>query len=60
MLSAGNSNRKQKDNVEVNTREMRYTDMNWVLLAQDRNQWHYFVMTMKELWIPTVTQKPLE
>jgi hypothetical protein len=40
------------DNVKIDLRETRWDGMNWIDLAQDRDQWMVLVSTVKNLWIP--------
>jgi hypothetical protein len=33
-------------------KEIRYGDVNWIHLAQDRDQWWVLVNTVMNLWVP--------
>jgi hypothetical protein len=40
------------DNIKMNIREIELGGMNWIDLAQDRNQWRALVNTAMELRVP--------
>jgi hypothetical protein len=41
-----------KDNVNVDLREIKCVGMDWINLAQDRDQWRAVVNTMMKLLVP--------
>jgi hypothetical protein len=36
----------------MDLREMKWGGMDWIDLAQDRNQWRAIVNMVKNLWVP--------
>jgi hypothetical protein len=40
------------DNIKVDLRETEWNGMNWIDLAQNRNQWRAFVNTVMNLRVP--------
>jgi hypothetical protein len=40
------------DNIEMRLREIEWGDMDWVELAQDRDQWRVLVNTVMNLHVP--------
>jgi hypothetical protein len=36
----------------MDLREIEWDDMDWIELAQDRDQWRALVNTVKKLWVP--------
>jgi hypothetical protein len=40
------------DNIKMNLRERGWDGMDWIDLAQDRDQWRALVNTVMNLWIP--------
>jgi hypothetical protein len=40
------------DNIEMNLRELGWRDMDWIDLAQDRDQWSALMNTVMNFWIP--------
>jgi hypothetical protein len=40
------------DNIKMDLREMGWDDMDWIHVAQDRDQWRDLVNTVKNLWVP--------
>jgi hypothetical protein len=46
------SRRKREDNVKIDLRETGWGGMNWIPLAQDRDQWISLVNTVMNLWGP--------
>jgi hypothetical protein len=48
----GRPRRRWKDNFKVDLREIGWGGMDWIALAQDRNQWRAFVNTVMNLRVP--------
>jgi hypothetical protein len=48
----GRGRRRWEDNVRMDLREMGWSGMDWIDLAQDRNQWRAFVDTVMNLRVP--------
>jgi hypothetical protein len=48
----GRTRRKWKDNIKLDLREIRIDVVNWIQLAQDRDQWRAFVNTVMNLRVP--------
>jgi hypothetical protein len=46
----GRPRRRWVDNFKI--REIGWVGMNWVDLAQDRDQWSAFVNTVMNIWVP--------
>jgi hypothetical protein len=40
------------DNIKMDLREIGWDDMDWLALAQDRNQWRALVNTVMNLQVP--------
>jgi hypothetical protein len=40
------------DNIEMDLREIGWGDMDWIDLAEDRDQWKSLVSTVMSLWVP--------
>jgi hypothetical protein len=40
------------DNIKMDLREIEWDGMNWIKLAQDRDQWRALVNTVVNLWVP--------
>jgi hypothetical protein len=40
------------ENIKMDLREIEYDDMDWVDLAQDRDQWRALVNTVMKLRVP--------
>jgi hypothetical protein len=40
------------DNIKMDLREIGWDDMNWIFLAQDRDQWRALVNTVMNLRVP--------
>jgi hypothetical protein len=38
--------------IKLDLREMGWVGMDWIDLAQDRDQWRALVNTAKKLWVP--------
>jgi hypothetical protein len=48
----GRSRRTWVDNIEMDLRETGWDDMDWIDLAQDRDQWLALVNTVIKLRVP--------
>jgi hypothetical protein len=48
----GRPKRKWVDNIEINLREIGWDGMDWINLAQDRDQWSALVNTVMNLRVP--------
>jgi hypothetical protein len=44
--------RRWEDNIKMDLREIGWSGMDWIDLAQDRNQWKVLVNTVMNLRIP--------
>jgi hypothetical protein len=40
------------DNIKMYLGEIGWDGVDWIELAQDRDQWRALVNTMKNLWVP--------
>jgi hypothetical protein len=48
----GRSRRRWEDNIKLDLREMGWGVMDWIDVAQDRDEWRALVNTVMNLWIP--------
>jgi hypothetical protein len=48
----GRPRRRWEDNIRMDLREIGWGDMNWIDLAQDRDQWKALVNTVMNLRVP--------
>jgi hypothetical protein len=48
----GKPRRKWVDNIKVDLRQIGWGDMDWIDVAQDRDQWRAFVNTVMNLRVP--------
>jgi hypothetical protein len=48
----GRSRRRWVDNIKTDLREIEWDDMDWIVLAQDRDQWRALVNTVMNLRVP--------
>jgi hypothetical protein len=48
----GRPRRRWVDNIKMDLREIGWDDMDWIYLAQDRDQWMVLVNTVMNLWVP--------
>jgi hypothetical protein len=48
----GRATRRWMDNIKMNLREIGWDGMDWIELAQDRDQWRALVNTVIKLRIP--------
>jgi len=47
----GKLGRTWEDNIVVDLREIRWEGVDWMHLAQDRDQWRAVVNTVMKLWV---------
>jgi hypothetical protein len=48
----GKLRRRWVDNIKMDLREIRWVGMDWIDLAQNRDQWRAFMNTVLNLWVP--------
>jgi hypothetical protein len=48
----GRPRRRWEDNIRMDLREIEWGGMDWIELAQDRDQWRALVHTAMNLWVP--------
>jgi hypothetical protein len=48
----GRSTPRWENNIKIDLREIRWGGMDWIDLAQDRDQWRALVNTVKNLRVP--------
>jgi hypothetical protein len=48
----GRPRRRWEDSIKMDHREIEWVGMDWIDLAQDRDQWRAFVNTIMNLWVP--------
>jgi hypothetical protein len=48
----GRSRRRGEDNIKMDLREIGWGGMDWIDLAQDRDQWRVLVNTVINLRVP--------
>jgi hypothetical protein len=48
----GRPRRRQEDNIKMNLREIGWGGMDWIDVAQDKNQWRALVNTVMNLRVP--------
>jgi hypothetical protein len=48
----GRPRRRWEDNITIDLREIGLGGMDWIDLAQNRDQWRVFVNTVKNLRVP--------
>jgi hypothetical protein len=48
----GRPRRKWMDNIQIDLREIGWGGMDWIHLAQDRDQWKALVSMVMNLWVP--------
>jgi hypothetical protein len=44
--------RRWEDNIRIDLRETGWGGIDWIDLAQDRDQWRALVNTVMNLWVP--------
>jgi hypothetical protein len=47
----GMHRRRWEDNIRMNLREIGWGGMDWIDLAQDRDQWRALVNTVMNIWV---------
>jgi hypothetical protein len=50
--SLGRPRRRWGDNIKMDLREIDWGGMDWIDLAEDRDQWRALVNTVMNLWVP--------
>jgi hypothetical protein len=53
----GRARRRWVDNIKIELREIKWDDMDWIDLAQDRDQWRALLNTVMNLKILVLTYK---
>jgi hypothetical protein len=48
----GRPRRRWMDNIEIDLREIKWDGMDWIDLAQDRDQWRALFYTVMKLRVP--------
>jgi hypothetical protein len=48
----GRPRRRREDNIKIDFREIKWGGMDWIDLAQDRDQWRALVNTVMNLRVP--------
>jgi hypothetical protein len=48
----GRQKRRWVDNTKIDLREIKWDDMDWIDLVQDRDQWRALVETVLNLRVP--------
>jgi hypothetical protein len=48
----GRPRRRWVDNIKIDLSERGWDSMEWIHLAQDRDQWRDLVNTVMNLWVP--------
>jgi hypothetical protein len=48
----GRPRRRWVDNIKIDPREIGWDDMDWIDVAQDRDQWRALVNTVMNLRVP--------
>jgi hypothetical protein len=48
----GRPRRRWVDNIKIELREIGWGGMDWIDLAQDRDQWRAVVDTVMNFWVP--------
>jgi hypothetical protein len=48
----GSTRRRWVDNIKMDLREIGSSGMDWINLAQDRDQWRDLVDMVMNLWVP--------
>jgi hypothetical protein len=52
MRPLGRPRRRKEDNIKMHLREIRWGGMDWIDLAQDREQWKALVNTVMKTLVP--------
>jgi hypothetical protein len=50
--TTGKTRRRWVDNIKMDLKELRWDDIDWIHLAQDREQWNALVKTVTNLRVP--------
>jgi hypothetical protein len=48
----GRRRHRWEDNIKMEVREIGYKDVDWMYVAQERDQWLAVVNTVMNLWVP--------
>jgi hypothetical protein len=48
----GRPRRRWEDNINMDLREIGWSGMDWIDLAEDGDQWRALVNTVMNLWVP--------
>jgi hypothetical protein len=48
----GRSRRKWEDNIKIDLKEIEWGTVDWINLAEDKDQWRALVNTVIYLWVP--------
>jgi hypothetical protein len=48
----GRTRRRWVDNIKIDLREIEWDDLDWIDLAQNRDQWRALVITVMNLRVP--------
>jgi hypothetical protein len=48
----GRPRRRWEDNIRMDLREIGWSGIDWIDLAQDRDQWRALVNRVMNLWVP--------
>jgi hypothetical protein len=48
----GRPRRKREDNIKMDLMDIGWGGVDWIALAQDRDQWRAFVNMVMNLWVP--------
>jgi hypothetical protein len=48
----GRSRCRWLDNIRIDLREVGWSDVGWIDLAQDRNRWRALVNSVLNFWVP--------
>jgi hypothetical protein len=51
-IPLGRPRRRWEDNIRMDLREIGWGGMDWIDLAQDKDQWRGLVDTVVNVWIP--------
>jgi hypothetical protein len=52
LVGKGRPGRKWVDNIKMDLREIGWDGVDWIDIAQDRDQWRALVYTVLNLWVP--------
>jgi hypothetical protein len=48
----GRRRRRREGNIKIDLREKQWGDVDWIYLAEDRDQWRVFVNTVINIQVP--------